>query len=70
MGVPRFWRLQRNHYRLTGNVCVHCGNRAIGSRAVCPECQPTSPLADEPAYFLVWDLLLQKERVPASRQRR
>lgn len=43
MGVPQFWRLQSQNYRLVGEVCKHCGNKIFPPRDVCPECY-------EPAY--------------------
>ena len=43
MGVPRFWRLQSNNYRLVGEVCRHCGAKLFPPRDVCPEC-------GQPAY--------------------
>jgi uncharacterized OB-fold protein len=43
MGIPQFWRLQRQNYRLVGEVCNRCGNKIFPPRDVCPECH-------EPAY--------------------
>ena len=38
MGVPQFWRLQPQNYRLVGEVCGRCGNKIFPPRDVCPEC--------------------------------
>ena len=45
MGVPRFWRLQSQNYRLTGEVCPKCGHKIFPPRDVCPECH--KPAYDE-----------------------
>ena len=48
MGIPQYWRLQQQNYRLVGEVCTRCGNRIFPPRDVCPECaQP----AYEPYQF-------------------
>ena len=43
MGVPQFWRLQQQNYRLVGEVCNRCGNKIYPPRDICPDCQ-------QPAY--------------------
>ena len=43
MGVPQFWRLQRQNYQLVGEECTQCGAKIFPPRDVCPECT-------EPAY--------------------
>ena len=48
MGVPRFWRLQNQNYRLVGEECKRCGNKIFPPRDVCPEC---SKPAYEPYTF-------------------
>jgi uncharacterized OB-fold protein len=39
MHIPRHWRLQKQKYRLVGEVCGHCGEKIFPPRDVCPECQ-------------------------------
>ncbi len=39
MSVPRTWRLQRQRYRLVGEVCDRCGTPIFPPRDVCPECE-------------------------------
>ena len=48
MGVPQFWRLQQQNYRLVGEVCGKCGSKIFPPRDVCPEC---SRPAYEPYTF-------------------
>ena len=43
MPIPRYWRLQNQRYRLTGEVCQTCGAKLFPPRDVCPECA-------QPAY--------------------
>ena len=43
MGVPQYWRLQRQNYQLVGEQCQECGAKIFPPRDVCPECT-------EPAY--------------------
>ena len=43
MGIPQFWRLQSQHYQLTGEVCHTCDSKIFPPRDVCPECA-------QPAY--------------------
>lgn len=38
MDIPRHWRLQKQRYGLTGEVCPHCEAKVIPPRDVCPEC--------------------------------
>ena len=38
MEVPRHWRLQKQRYSLTGEVCPHCDAKIFPARDVCPEC--------------------------------
>ncbi len=48
MGIPQYWRLQRQNYKLIGEICTHCGVKLFPPRDVCPEChQP----AHEPYTF-------------------
>ncbi len=48
MGIPQFWRLQAQNYRLTGEVCLKCGHKIFPPRDVCPECAKP---AHEPFTF-------------------
>ena len=48
MGIPQYWRLQRQNYQLVGEMCGNCGAKLFPPRDVCPEChQP----AHEPYTF-------------------
>ena len=38
MDIPRHWRLQKQRYGLTGEVCPHCDAKLFPPRDVCPEC--------------------------------
>ena len=38
MEVPRIWRLEKEKYRLTGNICPACETPHFPSRNVCPDC--------------------------------
>lgn len=38
MDIPRHWRLQRQRYSLTGEVCPHCDEKIFPPRDVCPHC--------------------------------
>jgi len=38
MEIPRYWRTQRQRYRLVGEVCDKCGAKLFPPRDVCPEC--------------------------------
>ncbi len=38
MGIPRHWRLKKQRYALTGEVCPHCDAKIFPPRDVCPEC--------------------------------
>ena len=48
MGIPQYWRLQRQNYRLVGETCTHCGVKIFPPRDVCPECHRP---AHEPYTF-------------------
>lgn len=37
--IPKNWRLQRQRYRLVGEVCTKCGATIFPPRDVCPECE-------------------------------
>ena len=45
MGIPQFWRLTSQNYKLVGEVCTRCGNAIFPPRDLCPECH-------RPAYDL------------------
>ncbi len=38
MEIPQHWRLAPQRYRLTGEVCRHCGASIFPPRDVCPDC--------------------------------
>lgn len=38
MDIPRHWRLNRQRYALTGEICPHCQAKIFPPRDVCPEC--------------------------------
>jgi uncharacterized OB-fold protein len=38
MEIPRHWRLRKQRYSLTGEVCPHCDAKLFPPRDVCPEC--------------------------------
>jgi hypothetical protein len=38
MDIPRHWRLKKQRYALTGEVCPHCDAKIFPPRDVCPEC--------------------------------
>jgi hypothetical protein len=38
MDIPRHWRLQKQRYALTGEVCDHCDAKLFPPRDICPEC--------------------------------
>ena len=38
MDIPRHWRLQKQRYGLTGEVCPHCDGKLFPPRDLCPEC--------------------------------
>ncbi|MCD6356456.1 MAG: Zn-ribbon domain-containing OB-fold protein [Anaerolineaceae bacterium] len=48
MEIPRNWRLQKQRYSLTGEVCPHCNAKIFPARDVCPECGRE---AKEPFHF-------------------
>ena len=38
MDIPRHWRLKKQRYSLTGEVCDHCDAKLFPPRDICPEC--------------------------------
>lgn len=38
MDIPRHWRLKKQRYALTGEVCTHCDAKLFPPRDICPEC--------------------------------
>lgn len=38
MDISRHWRLKKQRYALTGEICPHCEARLFPPRDVCPEC--------------------------------
>lgn len=38
MDIPRHWRLKKQRYALTGEVCDHCNAKLFPPRDICPEC--------------------------------
>ena len=38
MEIPRHWRLRKQRYSLTGEVCPHCEAKLFPPRDICPEC--------------------------------
>jgi uncharacterized OB-fold protein len=38
MEIPRHWRLQRQRYTLTGEICPNCDIKIFPDRDVCPDC--------------------------------
>jgi uncharacterized protein len=38
MEVPRHWRLKKQRYALTGEICPNCKTPLFPPRAVCPHC--------------------------------
>ena len=38
MEAPRHWRLRKQRYSLTGEICPHCSAKIFPPRDVCPEC--------------------------------
>ena len=38
MDIPRHWRLNKQRYALTGEICPHCSSKIFPPRDVCPEC--------------------------------
>jgi uncharacterized protein len=38
MEISRHWRLKKQRYGLTGEVCPHCEVKIFPPRDVCPEC--------------------------------
>ena len=39
MGVPRYWRKQKNRYNLIGTMCKTCGSYYFPPRELCPKCR-------------------------------
>ncbi len=38
MEVPRHWRMKKQRYTLTGEICLNCNTPMFPPRAVCPHC--------------------------------
>ena len=38
MEISRHWRLRKQRYALTGEVCPHCQTKIFPPRDICPEC--------------------------------
>jgi hypothetical protein len=38
MDIPRHWRLKKQRYSLTGEVCDNCEAKLFPPRDICPEC--------------------------------
>lgn len=38
MDIPRHWRLRKQRYSLTGEVCENCDAKLFPPRDICPEC--------------------------------
>lgn len=38
MHIARNWRVKKQRYSLTGEICNHCGSAVFPPRDVCPEC--------------------------------
>ena len=38
MHIARNWRVKKQRYSLTGEICHHCGSKVFPPRDVCPEC--------------------------------
>lgn len=38
MNIARNWRVKKQRYSLTGEICHHCGSTVFPPRDVCPEC--------------------------------
>jgi hypothetical protein len=38
MEIPRHWRLRKQRYSLTGEVCPHCDAKLFPPRDICTEC--------------------------------
>lgn len=45
-GVPQFWRLRDQNYRLVGEVHRECGAKIFPPRDVCPRCRDKGPLGE------------------------
>ena len=46
MEAPRHWRLKKQRYSLTGEVCPHCSAKIFPPRDVCPVCGKNSYVDD------------------------
>ncbi|MCO6449233.1 MAG: Zn-ribbon domain-containing OB-fold protein [Caldilineales bacterium] len=44
MHIARNWRVKKQRYSLTGEICHHCGSKVFPPRDVCPDC--TKPAYD------------------------
>ena len=38
MEVPRHWRLKKQRYTLTGEICPNCKTPLFPPRSICPHC--------------------------------
>lgn len=38
MHIARNWRVKKQRYTLSGELCHHCGSKVFPPRDVCPEC--------------------------------
>jgi len=38
MEISRHWRLRKQRYALTGEICPHCEAKIFPPRDICPEC--------------------------------
>lgn len=38
MEIPRYWRIKKQRYAMTGEVCPHCDAKLFPPRDVCPHC--------------------------------
>ena len=36
--IPRHWRLRKQRYSLTGEICPNCEAKLFPPRPVCPDC--------------------------------
>lgn len=57
MEVPRHWRLKKQRYALTGEICSTCKTPLFPPRAVCPHCggdmKREFAVREQPALVLV-----------------
>lgn len=47
MGVPRYWRKQKNRYRLIGTKCNTCGTHYFPPRELCPKCRRDGEIVEQ-----------------------